>query len=104
MMRYELFIAHHSAFITSSLSDDVRCRDFIRLSFSLSIALHIPLPHYRCMQPTAIDWESLIENTKLDDHIGQLHSSPWSFFERQVFNLRARSNEEERAESITDDL
>lgn len=56
------------------------------------------------MQPTAIDWESLIENTKLDDHIGQTHSSPWSFFERQVFNIRARANEEERAESITDDF
>jgi hypothetical protein len=58
----------------------------------------MPLPQQ------GVDWESLIENTKLDDHISQVTSSPWSFFERQVFNIRARANEEERAESITDDL
>lgn len=56
------------------------------------------------MPRVAMDWESLIENTKLDDHMSQCAASPWSFFERQVFNIRARSNEEERAESIADDL
>lgn len=61
-------------------------------------------PIIRQMPLSTIDWESLIENTKLDDFIGQNKSSPWSFFERQVFGIRTRSNEEERAESITDDL
>ncbi len=71
-----------------------------------SIAFNIVVPHYPVMPlpQQGVDWESLIENTKLDDHISQVTSSPWSFFERQVFNIRARSNEEERAESITDDL
>jgi hypothetical protein len=69
-----------------------------------SIAFNMGLPHARAMLRVTTDWESLIENTKLDDRIGQCTSSPWSFFERQVFNIRARSNEEERAESITDDL
>ncbi len=70
----------------------------------MSIAFNIPLAHYPLMPRVALDWESLIENTKLDDHIGQTSSSPWSFFERQVFGVRARANEEERAESITDDM
>ena len=55
------------------------------------------------MPHPVIDWARMIENTKLDDFIG-LQPSPYSFFEREVFNLQVRSHEEDRAESIGDDM
>ena len=44
-----------------------------------------------------IDWESLIENTEFD-HV--LYKEGGSFYQRQVFKVRASDQEEELAESI----